>query len=198
MCNSLKLIILFGVLALAGCAGIQVTMYSDPPGATIYADNKTFGYAPQVLNYQPTDGFKKGACMTTTPITAIWASGASDTQTLNLCPQNGYQTYYTFIRPNVAGREIDANFALQLQQLQISQQREAAAKYDRALKALSDYSKSLNNTNSTIHNEPPPKTHIGTMCSYSDGSVDNIGVGICPLSRKCRSSNMTCFLEKSW
>jgi len=198
MSNLFKSILLFSIMNLVGCAGIQVTMYSDPPGATIYADNKTFGYAPQVLNYQPTEAFRKGVCMTTTPITAIWASGASDTQTLNLCPQNGYQTYYTFIRPNVAGREIDANFALQLQQLQFAQQKEAAARYDRALKALSDYSKSLNNTNAPIQNESPTKTDIGTMCSYSDGSVDNIGVGICPESRKCRSSYMTCFLEKSW
>jgi len=198
MRSLLKFILLFGIISLSGCAGVKVTMYSDPPGATIYADNKTFGYAPQVLNYQVTDDFRKGVCITTTPITATWASGASDTQTLNLCPQNGYQTYYTFMRPNVAGREIDANFALQLQQIQLSEQREAAARYDRALKALSDYSKSLSNTNSSIQDEPPAKTHIGTMCSYSDGSVDNIGVGICPLSRKCRSSSMTCFLEKSW
>ena len=198
MRNLLKLITLLGTFTITGCTGIKVTMYSDPPGATIYADNKTFGYAPQVLNWQATDGFRKGVCMTTAPVTAKWASGASDTQTLNLCPQNGYETFYTFMRPDVAGREIDANFALQLQQLQLSEQREAAARYARALKALSDYSKSSSNTNSTIQNEPPPKTHTGTMCTYSDGSVDNIGFGICPYSRKCSSSNMTCFLEKSW
>lgn len=164
MHNLLKLIILFGIPALSGCAGIKVTMYSDPPGATIYADNKTFGYAPQVLNYQPTDGFKRGVCMATTPITATWASGASDTQTLNLCPQNGYETYYTFMRPNVAGREIDANFALQLQQLQLSQQREASARYDRAVKALSDYSKSLERSRGTSCTSTVNGNTVQTNC----------------------------------
>ena len=113
--------VLMGVflVALGGCAQLRVTYSSDPPGATLYQDGQPIGYMPYTLTYgsDVTEALKQGQCVGLRGTTAKWASGAeASVSSLTACPAYGLRQTYVFIRPDVPGREIDANFALQLQQ----------------------------------------------------------------------------------
>lgn len=113
-----------GALFIAGCTStLRVTYSSDPQGATLYQGDAPVGQTPYLLTYQPDETFKSGGCMRLNGTTARWASGASaSVDHLTVCRSNGYSQVYGFRRPDVAGREIDANYALQLQQTAIMQQ----------------------------------------------------------------------------
>lgn len=106
-------------VALGGCAQLKVTYSSDPPGATLYENGRPLGYTPYTLNYgsSPIESFKRGQCVALTGTSVKWASGAEASATnLTVCPTQGLSQSYIFIRPDVPGREIDAQFALQLEQ----------------------------------------------------------------------------------
>jgi hypothetical protein len=110
------------VLSARGPRSLSVTYFSDPAGATIYANNQqqTFGYAPVKLKYKVSKGFSSGNdCMQLQPVMVRWASGAeASVSMLRVCPQQGGNQQFTLVRPTgVAGRELDVQFALQLQQL---------------------------------------------------------------------------------
>lgn len=122
---------------LAGCASTQlrVTYTSDPPGATLYQNGNPVGYTPYPMVYND-QRWQAGQCMRTLPISVQWASGASaGGEGLTFCPSEGSNLVYGFRRPDVAGREIDANFALQMHQASAAQHaantqaRSAAAMY---------------------------------------------------------------------
>ena len=107
------------VLAARGPRGLTVTYYSDPAGATLYANQsqQSFGYAPTKLKYKVSKGFSSGSeCMTLQPVMVRWASGAeASISTITACPQNGGNQQFTLVRPTgVEGRELDVQFALQL------------------------------------------------------------------------------------
>lgn len=117
-------------IALTGCAatGIRVVYHSDPQGATLYENGRPVGQTPLALNYPITDEFRRGACQTARGSEVKWASGATASiPSLRLCPQQGYEQHYTFQRPNVAGRDIDVNYALQLERNRIMRRQAEAA-----------------------------------------------------------------------
>lgn len=123
-----KIVLTLFSIALAGCAGLQVDYVSDPPGATLYEGGKVLGVTPTRITYQPSKDFTAGGCMDLNGTAVKWASGATAEIThLNVCKAQGTQQHYVFSRPDVPGRDIDANFALQLQRNGILQSQANAA-----------------------------------------------------------------------
>jgi len=114
-------------LALGGCATrINVTYRSDPPGATLYEEGRPMGMTPYTAWYEPDETFKNGGCRKFKGTSVKWASGATASiASLDACASNGWNQHYTFIRPDVPGRDVDMNFALQLQRNNIMQQQNA-------------------------------------------------------------------------
>lgn len=118
------------LFALAGCvtpqapALLSMTYHSDPEGATLYLGGQRYGYAPVTLNYPVQAAFASGRCVQLASVQTRWASGVtsvlSDPQ---VCPARGWTQQYVLLRPAGPGADIDANFALQLQQNAIQQQR---------------------------------------------------------------------------
>lgn len=113
---------LLGQFLLSGCAStLRVTYHSDPEGAMLYANQnqQLFGYTPVTLHYKPPQSFLQGrSCWNLQPSMVRWGTGAEASVTgLTVCPQNGLSQQFVFARPtDFPGREIDAQFALQLQQ----------------------------------------------------------------------------------
>lgn len=125
----LQALVILAVLATADSAfadKVKLVIYSDPAGATVYANNskQMIGYSPVILEYNfAKDFFKRGRCESLQTLQVRWASGAEATiDGLSLCGKQGKNQQFTFVRPpETPGREIDAYFALQLQQLAIIQ-----------------------------------------------------------------------------
>lgn len=113
-------------LVASRAAAEKITIYSDPPGATVYQNDQRMGTTPFTLKYEkPRDLSGRPACATTVPLRVRWLSGAESAPTaLPLCPKDN--TQFTFARPNVPGVEIDAQYVMQLEA-----QRDAKAAADR-------------------------------------------------------------------
>jgi hypothetical protein len=133
-----KFLTVVTLVTLTGCAtGIQVAYHSDPPGATLYQDGKPRGATPTVLTYPVDQAFKAGGCTKLRGTSVKWASGArAEVSYLTVCAKHGYEQHYTFSRPDVAGREIDMNYALQLQRNGIMRQQAEAAQTAATLQFL--------------------------------------------------------------
>lgn len=126
----MRLFALASLLALTGCAttGLSVVYHSDPEGATIYQDGAPVGVTPARLNYVPNASFTGGGCQQLRGLTAKWVSGAQASITsLNACANVGRQQTYTFVRPDIPGRDVDAMYALELQRNAILRQQAQAA-----------------------------------------------------------------------
>lgn len=134
----MRLAILTAVALLAGCAtSIEVAYHSDPQGATIYESGKPLGTTPVVARYAVDPAFKAGGCFKVRGTSARWASGAQTAiDFMTLCANQGYTQHYTFSRPDVAGREIDMNYALQLQRNRIMRDQANAAQTANTLQFL--------------------------------------------------------------
>lgn len=121
--------LLLAIMLSACGTALRVTYYSDPPGATIYSNGQTFGYAPVTLQYEVTKEQKKQGFVTVNSVEARWASGATASSgILDIdLKQYGLNQQLTLYRPNeVSGREIDAQFYLQLEQTRAAQRQAAA------------------------------------------------------------------------
>lgn len=122
----MRFYLLLALAALAGCATssptMRVTYDSDPKGATLYQNGQPMGTTPVTLQYQTDPAFRKGGCKQLTGTEVKWASGVTaSVPSLQACASAGYAQRFTFVRPDVPGREVDANFALQLQRNHIMQ-----------------------------------------------------------------------------
>lgn len=113
----MRLLAIAALAALGGCASLQITYQSDPQGATLYQDGQPIGVTPYTLTYEPSEAFREGGCMSIRETAVKWASGAtaSTSGVLVVCKSTGERQTYTFIRPDVPGRDIDVNYALQRQ-----------------------------------------------------------------------------------
>jgi hypothetical protein len=105
--------------AFAAQSAITLTVNSDPPGATVYANRnkQQFGNTPFTLSYQASKDFANGkACMKLQPLMVRWTSGAeASSSSLLLCPKDGTNQQFMFVRPTgIAGREIDEQLAERL------------------------------------------------------------------------------------
>jgi hypothetical protein len=94
----------------------------------MYEGGRPVGQTPLVLNYAVTDEWRSGQCIKARGSEVKWASGATASVSyMSLCPPQGYEQHYTFQRPNVAGRDVDVNFALQLERNRILRRQAEAA-----------------------------------------------------------------------
>lgn len=114
------------LILLGGCATapapLLVTYESDPPGATLYQNGQPVGITPRTLQYPTDETFRSGGCKQLPGTQVKWASGASSTSTsFSVCAAGGRWQKFIHVRPDVPGREIDANYALELQRNQIMQ-----------------------------------------------------------------------------
>jgi hypothetical protein len=95
---------------------LYVTFHSDPEGAMVYANEgeQLAGYAPVRLKYTPTEQLRAGkGCMTLQPVKVRWASGATASiATLQASPAQGGEQQFSFVRPDLPGRELDVQFAI--------------------------------------------------------------------------------------
>ena len=125
MARRVPVLVILAILGLAQAAfadKVRVFIYSDPAGATVYANQskQLIGYAPVYLDYEfARDFFKRGRCEVVAPIAVRWASGAeAAVEGVQVCGAAGKNQQLTFVRPpEIPGRETDAFFALQLEQL---------------------------------------------------------------------------------
>lgn len=113
-----KVVVLVTLVMATGCANnLQVTYSSEPQGAALYEGDKFFGTTPVTLTYPVTEDDKKRGTKTLRGTMVRWVSGASASIAyLTADFQNGYRQTFHFRRPDgVAGYDVDANYALQLQ-----------------------------------------------------------------------------------
>jgi len=114
---------------LTGCATTSVTVQinSEPSGAYIYSDGQARGIAPVRITYPVPNAARKGGAFLTTPIQAVWVSGAKAQTPLSISVAAGSSQYYTFNRPaNIGGLRQDLEFAIRVEQVE-SERRAAAA-----------------------------------------------------------------------
>jgi hypothetical protein len=131
---SLRVVVFLGVLfsvRLVSADTLKLIVATDPAGATLYANDagQLMGYAPYELKYELAKGFFKGsACAMVQGLRVRWASGAeAAVPSLTVCPWIGKRQQFVFTRPTgVSGGELDAEFALRLQELALAQQQSRA------------------------------------------------------------------------
>lgn len=123
--KNLYALLFFVILLPAGCATnkVAVTYYSDPPGATFYEWGVAVGYTPFTRIIKPPDRPEGTPGKLVVSANVIWASGArTNIKYLTFDLSGGSQFYFTFVRPDIPGREIDANFAIQLERNRLLQE----------------------------------------------------------------------------
>jgi len=159
------------MLLLAGCAGsglfedpntLHVSYACNPEGATLYQDatNTALGTCPASFPYPITDQDRARGYMLLKGITAKWVSGASTSTAhpMTAYLKEGLQQHVRFERPrDVAGYDIDANYALNLQGNRIlaTQAQDAAN-----AAALGNLNNALAAANAAYASRPPPATTL--------------------------------------
>lgn len=121
-------------LLLTACASnmLSVTYYSDPPGAILYEDSRSFGYTPVTLNYEVSEQDRESGVKQLRGTQVVWQSGASaHINYLTADLKNiGMNQQFTFRRPSdAAGLDGDLQFAENLR-------RQREARSDAATAAL--------------------------------------------------------------
>ena len=151
-----RLALLFFCATLGACAsGLKVTYQSDPPGAALYQGSQLMGYTPYVLQYEVTDDDRRRGAKLLQGTSVKWASGAAasvPSLTANF-NQFGLNQLFTFQRPDVPGREVDMQFALELQKLAIMRQQASAQQsqaYYQLLQATRPVVRPTTNCTSTV------------------------------------------------
>jgi hypothetical protein len=142
---------------LSGCAKqLAVTYMSDPPGATLYQGQENFGYTPKTLYYKISVENKERGKMTLQGMSVRWASGATASSPSVIVDLSiGANQQLTFLRPeSVAGREIDIQFALELERLRLAQQQADAQRAAMAWQQFQNSVNQLNQVNQQIYQQP--------------------------------------------
>ena len=144
--NIRKAIGVFVVLAwpsIVSADSLKLVVVTDPAGATLYANDsgQLMGYAPFELKYElPRGFFKDGRCTTLQGLKVRWASGAeASINGLQACAQSGKRQQFVFVRPDVPGRAIDAEFALRLEELALARESARAERSRRIAEIWSQY-----------------------------------------------------------
>lgn len=112
-------------------SNVMLTVFSIPRGATITTVGQVHGTTPLVMNV-PTKGLIKGQCFSAAAIVATWPSGAHS-ETINgyqICAEQGEKQSISFTRPSgVDGSDLDFQYGLQLEQLDLMRQQMVLALY---------------------------------------------------------------------
>ena len=138
------------LLILAGCSNkYPVTIASSPVGADVSCNGRSYGYAPVTRYFELDKATKQSGYLRTCEWKLRWVSGATaivnNVYDLNKFP-NGVT--WTTPRPNVEGYEKDAQFALQVQQMQYQRRQAKAAESTDASVQTQNYK--LQNINNYI------------------------------------------------
>ena len=157
---------------LNGCTTqLALTYVSDPPGAMVYQDQQILGYAPKTLYYKVREEDKKRGQITLQGISVQWASGATAIATSIVADlSKGLSQQFTFIRPaNVAGREADVQFALELERLRLAQQQVDAQRAALGWQQYQNSMNQLNQVNQQIYQQPQnlPMQNLPINCISS-------------------------------
>jgi len=110
--------LILSIFIFTGCAmnQVRITYYSDPPGATLYEGQIAHGYTPITLIYNIPPEAINNRFLNINGVKVIWPSGVSASiDSLIVDRDKDSNFYFNFIRPDVPGREIDVNFALELE-----------------------------------------------------------------------------------
>jgi len=100
----------------AGARQVAVTYFTEPANASVYSPSDgLYGAAPLTLYYDLPPSWE--GCLQLEPLQARWASGVESEVQLSVCPENGRQQHYTFVRPDQAGLDVDVWFADKVEQL---------------------------------------------------------------------------------
>lgn len=118
------------VFFLSGCASNKypVTIASNPSGAEVFCNGKSFGYTPVTRYFELDEATKNYGYLRTCQWQLRWASGAtaSANNVYNLSEfPNG--VIWTTPRPNVEGYTVDAEFALKVRTMQANERAANAA-----------------------------------------------------------------------
>jgi hypothetical protein len=124
------IVAILSALFLGGCdKKLDLTYKSEPAGAGIYWGNEMRGRTPATFSYNvSSQQIREGGMWILAP-TIKWASGAEIT------PQNfhvdfrinGYSQVFQVQRPEVPGRELDVQFALEVEKLRIMERQAIAS-----------------------------------------------------------------------
>lgn len=156
---------IFAVLAVSGCAStLEVTYYSEPPGALLYQGDRSFGYTPVVLSYRPTDEQKREGVMTLRGTSVRWASGATATIPMfRVDLANGMNQQFTFQRPaDAPGLAKDIRIGIEIEKLKLMR-REASAQEAQAAALL---------FGGVAQQHQPSTTNCVSTPSVLDGSIN--------------------------
>ncbi|WP_191621291.1 PEGA domain-containing protein [Marinihelvus fidelis] len=94
--------IMLALLPLLGACTpqTQLTIRSEPSGATVYEGEEAWGVTPVTLDYTTAAKEAGNGCVATRPISVRWESGAkARVSTINVCTGAGGATSYTFVYP---------------------------------------------------------------------------------------------------
>jgi hypothetical protein len=191
-----KIIFFLLALLVSGCASPTLIVRSQPKGALIsdVVSGRSYGivkddvYGVHIeykLNPETKD---QNGCYLLSPLKAEWPSGLSRQDTIRICGMKAIYTY-TFSRPNGAGLDVDLDFAARIEAQENYRIKKNNAEIDDALFGIFN---ALSTSNRNQVDSPPTPTqkpsflksqwynNSNHMCSYDDGSVINVGAGICP------------------
>lgn len=142
----LKFSVLFIIPLLVGCTkSLQMTYKSDPQSATLYQSGLNHGRMPKTLVYDISKEDEEKGYKEIEAVSARWISGATATAPKLKILINDQRKYeYTFVRPNVPGAKIDAEFAREM--IKVEMEKLAAERVARALEARAAMEKSAAET----------------------------------------------------
>jgi len=106
-----------------GCVTkLNVTYYSDPPGASLYQGNQMMGYCPTTLIYDVSYDDRMNGYKLLQGTQVKWVSGASAKIDQLKATIESFTTYrqFTFMRPSdIEGYETDAKFGIEVQKVRL-------------------------------------------------------------------------------
>lgn len=153
-----KYILGIGLISIifSGCSSkYEVTFDSNPRGATLICNGKNWGYTPIKLYYD--EEVKEYKAMNVSSCSANWVSGysANYPKDMTIFPEGG--TITTLNRPTYGeGYPMDAQFALQVEQMKAQQSQAQAAQmsaqYQQQANTNQQIQNNLNNLNNLNNN----------------------------------------------
>ncbi|MCG3706506.1 hypothetical protein L5F43_08410 [Aliarcobacter butzleri] len=134
----------------SGCSNkYEVTFDSNPRGATLICNGKNWGYTPKKLYYS--EEVKNYSSLDVSSCSANWVSGYKATypKDMLIFPTGG--TVITLDRPTYGeGYPMDAQFALQVEQMEAQQSQAAAMHRQANEKALQNMNQNIQNMNNNL------------------------------------------------
>ena len=137
-------------LLFNGCSNkYEVTFDSNPRGATLICNGKNWGYTPKKLYYD--EEVRNYSSLDVSSCSANWVSGYKATYPKDMQIFSSGGTITTLNRPTYGeGYPMDAQFALQVEQMKTQQSQAAAMHRQANEKALQNMNQSIQNMNNNL------------------------------------------------